>query len=57
MVPRSDGAVKTSAAVDAVVIAIDFSEHAAYAASRVAVLAEEINMSKVTVLQFSKNRV
>lgn len=50
MVPRSDGPIKTSAALDAVVIATDFSEHAAYAASRVAVLAEEVNMSKVTVL-------
>lgn len=50
VVPYSDAPVEASAALDAVVIATDLSEHAAYAASRVAVLAEEVNMSKVTLL-------
>ena len=47
--PRSDTPVEAPAALD-VVIATDFSEHAAHAASRVAMLAREVNMHAATVL-------
>jgi nucleotide-binding universal stress UspA family protein len=47
--PRSDAPIEAPAALD-VVIATDFSEHAAHAASRVAMLAKEANMHAATVL-------
>ena len=47
--PRSDAPVEVPAALD-VLIATDFSEHAAHAARRVAMLAEDVNMNAATVL-------
>jgi len=47
--PRSDAPVEAPAALD-VLIATDFSEHAAHAARRVATLTEDVNMNAATVL-------
>lgn len=47
--PRGDVPVEAPVALD-VLIATDFSEHAAHAAKRVAVLAKDVNMHAATVL-------
>ena len=44
------GLIEPSAALDTIVVANDFSNHAANAVNRVAVLADEVDLSKVTML-------
>ena len=44
------GLIEASAALDTILVANDFSNHAANAVNRVALLADEINVSKVTML-------
>ena len=46
----TDGFAEASAALDTIVVASDLSNHAANAANRVAMLADEVNLSKVTML-------